>query len=400
MKLRVATLNVWALPEPFAWDVTPRIKAIGERLAALDADVVAFQETFRPDARRALVAAGRRVGLVNAWHNRSTLGGGGLLTLTRLPIEAAHFERYSARGQAEQIQTGEYLSGKGFAKLQLRTSEGPVQFINTHLHARYTSEFAHEFEAHRMAQIVQLASASARTTQPVIVAGDFNFSEHQTGYGVLTGLTGLRDTAAELDRRVPTVYGANPYRPPLRKPKRVDYVFRRDGVSRGVEPVMTERVFDDPVTLGGREIACSNHAGVLTEFEVGPRRGTPMPAPLAPLVWAVGEAERLLAQGRAVALQRRRDMRALSGVGLASVAVATVGGRSPKMSRRRLLRLALRGAAVAAVTPTIGYSMLSEVFVPSEIHGFEDAEAQLAEFANAALGGSLAASGEGSDSSS
>ena len=48
------------------------------------------------------------------------------------------------------------------------------------------------------------------------------------------------------------------------------------------------------------------------------------------------------------------------------------------MSRRKLLRLGLRGAALAALTPTVGYSMLSEVFVPNEIHAFEDAEATLA----------------------
>jgi endonuclease/exonuclease/phosphatase family metal-dependent hydrolase len=398
MKLRIATLNVWGLPEPLARDVTPRIKAIGERLGALDADVVAFQETFRPDARAALLEAGRRVGLVNAWHSRSTLGGGGLLTLSRLPIEAARFERYSARGQAEQIQLGEYISGKGFAKLQLRTSEGPIQFLNTHLHARYTNEFPHEFEAHRIAQIVQLAAASVHPTQPVIVAGDFNAGEHQTEYGVLTGLTGLRDTAAELGLRIPTVYGTNPYRHPLAKSKRIDFVFRRDGASRSVEALHSERVFDAPVSLPGREVACSNHAGVLAEVEIrARRRDTPVPAPLA---WAVGEAQRLLAQGRAGAERRRREMRTLSGAGLASVVAATAGGRSSRMSRRGLLRLSLRGAALAALTPTVGYSMLSEVFVPTEINGFEDAEAQLAQLVDPLPGGALAASDDRSGSSS
>ena len=71
-------------------------------------------------------------------------------------------------------------------------------------------------------------------------------------------------------------------------------------------------------------------------------------------------------------------MRALSGLGLASVLATTAGVRSPKMSRRKLLRFAFRGAALAAVAPTLGYSMLSEVFVPNEIHAFEDAEAILA----------------------
>ena len=93
-------------------------------------------------------------------------------------------------------------------------------------------------------------------------------------------------------------------------------------------------------------------------------------------------------------------MRTLSGVGLASVVAATAGGRSSRMSRRGLLRLSLRGAALAALTPTVGYSMLSEVFVPTEINGFEDAEAQLAQLVDPLPGGALAASDDRSGSSS
>ena len=39
--------------------------------------------------------------------------------------------------------------------------------------------------------------------------------------------------------------------------------------------------------------------------------------------------------------------------------------------------MGLGGVALAALTPTLGYSMLSEVFVPNEIYAFEDAEAIL-----------------------
>jgi endonuclease/exonuclease/phosphatase family metal-dependent hydrolase len=373
--MRVATLNVWALPEPWAKDVAPRIKAIGDRLASLDVDVVAFEEVFRADARATLIEAGRRAGLVHAWHGSSLFGGGGLLTLSRLPIEGARFERYSLRGQVEEVQTGEYLSGKGFATLQLRTSEGPVSFISTHLHARHSSDFPHEFQAHRIAQIVQLSLASTLSKYPMVVAGDFNFTEDHPEYAIFKGLTGLGDAVAELDLRVPTVDASNPYRGAKQHPKRIDFVFRRDGVSSSVSARHAERIFDDPVPLRGRRGAFSNHAGVLVEVDVEQTGETPLPRPLAQ---AVREASRLLAEGRASAQERRRDMRALSGVGLASVVAATAAVRSPKMSRRSLLRLSLRGAALAALTPTVGYSMLSEVFVPSEIHAFEDAQAELA----------------------
>jgi hypothetical protein len=41
------------------------------------------------------------------------------------------------------------------------------------------------------------------------------------------------------------------------------------------------------------------------------------------------------------------------------------------MTRRRLLRGALRVAAVAALAPAVGLSILSEIFVPSELRAAE-----------------------------
>ena len=59
MRIRVATLNAWALPEPLSLDVEPRLRAIGAKLRELEADVVAFQELWTAAARSRLVAAGR-----------------------------------------------------------------------------------------------------------------------------------------------------------------------------------------------------------------------------------------------------------------------------------------------------------------------------------------------------
>ncbi len=66
MRVRVATLNVWALPTFLGEDVAARMRAIGRRLPDLDLDAIAFQEVWIPDARATLVAAGRRAGLDQA----------------------------------------------------------------------------------------------------------------------------------------------------------------------------------------------------------------------------------------------------------------------------------------------------------------------------------------------
>ena len=62
MKLRVVTLNVWALPWGLSRQVPARLDAIGHALADLDPDVVAFQEVWTEEARRRLVVAPRGPG--------------------------------------------------------------------------------------------------------------------------------------------------------------------------------------------------------------------------------------------------------------------------------------------------------------------------------------------------
>ena len=114
MKIRMATLNAWALPEPLARDVPERIRAIGAKLPSLDLDVMAFQEVWTANSRRSLRRAGRRAGLAYCWDGeRGSLGGGsgGLLVLSRLPIMDVDFESYALRGEAERVAVnGEYLS--------------------------------------------------------------------------------------------------------------------------------------------------------------------------------------------------------------------------------------------------------------------------------------------------
>ena len=62
MRVRVATLNAWALPPPLGQDVAFRMRSIGEELRRLDVDVMAFQEVWTAAARALLVEAGRRAG--------------------------------------------------------------------------------------------------------------------------------------------------------------------------------------------------------------------------------------------------------------------------------------------------------------------------------------------------
>ena len=154
MNIRVATLNVWGLP-PLSPRVPERMAAIGDRLASLDLDVAAFQEVWTADARRILRTAGHRAGLVHAWHKHASLGGSGLVVLSRVPIDSVRFEGFELGGVPERLDHGDFYAGKGFVSIRLNTEVGPVTFIDTHLHAVYSGPIARQYQAHRIGQIVQ-----------------------------------------------------------------------------------------------------------------------------------------------------------------------------------------------------------------------------------------------------
>jgi exonuclease III len=92
---RVGTLNVWALPL-VAPRVEERMRAIVERAAALDLDVLALQEVWTPRAESALVAAGAVAGYSSLWP--SGRAAGGLMALSRSEALSVEFHEYAVAG--------------------------------------------------------------------------------------------------------------------------------------------------------------------------------------------------------------------------------------------------------------------------------------------------------------
>jgi endonuclease/exonuclease/phosphatase family metal-dependent hydrolase len=373
VRLRVATLNVWAVPL-FADRIGARMREIGRRLAPLELDAIAFQEVWTGAARRRLIGAGQEAGLVHVWHRKRLFFGSGLLVLSRLPIEGADFDRFTLRARASQ--KGELLGGKGFARVILGTPVGALALVDTHLHAGTATDDDPGVRAHRTAQIVQLAAEMRELPEPALVLGDLNSEPHDPEQAVLRGLTALRDLAAEIGRPAPTALRANPYR--LGSPKgdrRIDYALARDGDRLGLRPVSVERVFDEPFTIDGREAACSDHAGVLAELELAPvARSGRVPADAE----ALDLASQLLRFGTREARRDRRANRTEAGIGLAAAVLAVTGTRAGPLSRRSFLRGALSVGALGALAPSLESSLSSEWLVPSEIDAFRKADALIA----------------------
>jgi endonuclease/exonuclease/phosphatase family metal-dependent hydrolase len=379
MQIRLGTLNAWGLPAPLARDTDHRIDAIGQKLLEYDLDVLAFQEVWTKQARVSLQRAGKRAGLVHSWAGEGASWApgrarGGLLILSRLPIEAVRFESFTLRGEPERaVANLEYVSGKGFVAIELRTPEGPFALINTHLHARYKTR-THNYVPHRTGQAIQLAARHAVSEMPLVVVGDFNFRENEPDYRVLTGLLGLRDTAVELESRQDTTLTSNPYRK-SRFSRRKDYIFVRDGASRSLAPQSISRAFDAPLRVDGRDAAYSNHAGLIVDFEIGGAANCAARAD-DPSIFAL--AADLLDVGKQLAKDRRTGERQLSGLGVGVAALAGLTMLPKPVSRRRMLRMSLGASALAALTPGVGFSLVSEVLVQDEIAAFKQAAEQLA----------------------
>ena len=367
MQIRAATLNAWALPGPLAKLVPERMRAIGDELARLEPDLMAFQEVWTREACRTLVHAARAIGLEHVWTDSAGLRGSGLLVLSRHPFAAARVERFSLPRVPPRLDHPDYYVGKGFVELVLETPAGRLRAITTHLHARYSADIAHEYRAYRTGQIIELASALRRVREPVVVLGDLNLRDIDAEYRVLLGLTGLRDAAVESGRREATVDGANPFRNKGREPKRIDYVLVRDGRTAGLRVSGLHRSFDAIFDAGGRTASFSNHAGLIAEIEL---HGAPRPT-AGPDAGAIDLAATLLAEGRARTEKQRSGARIAAGAGWAGGLLATFGARDPRLSRRALLRTAVQLGGLAALTPGVGYTLVGEVFAPNELRAFD-----------------------------
>ena len=379
MRLRVLTLNVWALPLGIAPDSEERIRAIGEKLPEWKADIVGFQEAWTPAARDTLLSLGARAGYGHTWLRPQASGGSGLLVLSRFPIAERRFEPFGVKGAAERIDHSDYYGGKGFALLGIDTPRGPITLVNTHLHARYAPSLASDtYLETRVAQAVQIAAALESVSDPLVALGDFNLREGEPEYGVLAGLTGWTDVASALDRRQATIAPGNAYREAdsTALGDRIDYVFTRDGDRRALRPVTVRRVFDSPIAIAGRASSYSDHAGVWAELELG---GPPVSRPAANPT-ALANARTLLERGLEKA-RTRQDYEMVSAAGAGALAVGAEIGAHRAQRRGFLRALAVLGLAASGGLGWLAWKPSSE-----RILGFQAALSDLGTWEKAPSG--------------
>lgn len=120
--LRVATLNVWAIPF-VSQDLLARSQRVGPALARFRPDVICLQEVYDGCMRRRIVAA-----LCPTWRP-TTVDSPGLLILSRYPMRDVCYTPYPDTANLSLV---ERLANKGVLEAVVESPSGPVRVVTTH----------------------------------------------------------------------------------------------------------------------------------------------------------------------------------------------------------------------------------------------------------------------------
>lgn len=178
--LSVLTYNVWGLKVGrlhIAKNIDRRIRAMVSHIRALNADVIALQEVWCDTIASYLChhldfpyfyyEPNRHV-----WKGRI---GNGLMILSKHPILEQHTMSFSDHTRAD-----EYFASKGAQMIQIETSAGKMNIVNTHMGSGKKIKHIER----RMLQLSELQQfiRNFPLKQPIVLAGDFNFNPDSIEY--------------------------------------------------------------------------------------------------------------------------------------------------------------------------------------------------------------------------
>jgi endonuclease/exonuclease/phosphatase family metal-dependent hydrolase len=262
--IRLVSVNLWDLPVPLpGHDRALRRRRLLGQLPHLDADLLLFQESFRPLFRGALARGcagfeshpdcGRR-----RWFAFLPMDAtGGLLTLSRWPIVG---QRHQPARRFRTWKLDERIARKGCLWTRVRTPAGDLMVGNVHLYAGSNPVDAH-VRAIQARDLLMHGETSSGL--PTVMAGDFNWDldfEHSergpTGHAILldAGFREVADGRSEGIRTMdPRLNRYARYAPWHRPSRRLTHVFFR-GERLGLGP--------EPPTLCLHDPPVSDHFGL------------------------------------------------------------------------------------------------------------------------------------------
>jgi len=193
---------------------------------------------------------------------------GGLLTLSRLPIDQREFALFRNRGLWYTPAVMDWITHKGVLITHTHIDDLPIVIMNTHLTANYTGNWGRENvfaqkEHDELTQIAALVNAQP-ADRLVIVCGDFNVPRGTWLYDALIADAALIDPLTG-DQR-PT------FRPYRGMGKHygvpIDFTLYRAPAALALQ-VESDLRFQDKVNIDGRPVHLSDHVGIATRFSWG-----------------------------------------------------------------------------------------------------------------------------------
>jgi endonuclease/exonuclease/phosphatase family metal-dependent hydrolase len=197
-RLRLLTFNCYAVPTPAR--NRARLATLGRTLDRAGHDIVCLQEVqsaaYLPLLRRSFPGFPHLV-----YQPALPAPLGGLVMVSRWPVERADFIPFRARGPwLFTPAIADRLLRKGMLIATIAVRGAPVIVVNTHLLANYRGDWTPgaRYVAAQRAQLRQLADVVNGLDRrlPVIVAGDFNVPRGSWLYDEFVAATGLRDPLA------------------------------------------------------------------------------------------------------------------------------------------------------------------------------------------------------------
>ncbi|MEK7691964.1 MAG: endonuclease/exonuclease/phosphatase family protein, partial [Bdellovibrionota bacterium] len=274
-KFRFLAYNTWGLPQPFLTHPS-RFASLAATIPHLDADVIAFGETFTSyaDVLEILddypyIAHGPvQDGKAAFWEIDS-----GLTIISKWPILSTKTVTYS------RCSGTDCWASKGALLVRIKIPEiGEVDIATTHLNAGTSAKK----DSVRKSQVDELVSL-LRTEigdenlgkRPLIIGGDFNFLPDSANRALLMmGIEGLRDTYADyvadnLDRLSSVAKNGYTYDPArndnaskMNSSKRIDFIFSKYPNHQRMGTLKSSIALDYEVL--GQYL--SDHFGVMTDF--------------------------------------------------------------------------------------------------------------------------------------
>ncbi|KAJ4303604.1 phospholipase C type enzyme [Kalmusia sp. IMI 367209] len=198
-RLRILSLNCWGL-KYISKLRNERLTEIGNQIAAANPppDIVGLQECWTQQDYNAIREKTKHL-LPYGKFYYSGIFGGGLVILSRWPIEESSMTQYPLNGRPAAFYRGDWFVGKGVAYARIRmgpTRTDIAEVFCTHLHAPYETEPFDSYLCHRTAQaweITKLMRGAAERGHLVIGLGDFNMTPLSLAHRIIETHSPARD---------------------------------------------------------------------------------------------------------------------------------------------------------------------------------------------------------------